>query len=63
VNTPKDAADGRRSSDSWGNLQTVEWNRRDNTLHGGSDPRNPVGKALVLPEASLQDAGTPPSRP
>lgn len=47
VVTPKDATDGRRSSDTWGNLQTVEWDLRDNTLHGGSDPRNPVGKALV----------------
>lgn len=59
VNTPKEAADGRRSSDSWGNLQTVEWNRRDDTLHGGSDPRNPVGKALVLSEDDLLDAGPP----
>jgi gamma-glutamyltranspeptidase/glutathione hydrolase len=32
----------------WGNLQTVEWDRRSNTLSGGSDPRNPVGKADVL---------------
>ncbi|MFL6593086.1 MAG: gamma-glutamyltransferase [Luteimonas sp.] len=32
----------------WGNLQTVEWNRRTGTLSGGSDPRNPVGKADVL---------------
>jgi gamma-glutamyltranspeptidase/glutathione hydrolase len=32
----------------WGNLQTVEWDRRNNTLSGGSDPRNPVGKADVL---------------
>jgi gamma-glutamyltranspeptidase/glutathione hydrolase len=32
---------------TWGNLQTVEWNRRTNTLSGGSDPRNPVGKADV----------------
>ncbi len=51
VITPKDSADGRRSSDTWGNLQTVEWDKRANVLHGGSDPRNPVGKALVLPEA------------
>jgi gamma-glutamyltranspeptidase/glutathione hydrolase len=51
VIAPKDAADGRRSSDVWGNLQTVEWNLRDNTLHGGSDPRNPVGKAAVAPAA------------
>ena len=33
---------------TWGNLQTVEWNKRSNTLSGGSDPRNPVGKAEVL---------------
>ncbi|MDB6164413.1 MAG: ggt, partial [Xanthomonadaceae bacterium] len=32
----------------WGNLQTVAWDRRSNTLSGGSDPRNPVGKADVL---------------
>lgn len=51
VSAPKEAADGRRSSDTWGNLQTVEWNLRDNTLHGGSDPRNPVGKAAVAPAA------------
>jgi gamma-glutamyltranspeptidase / glutathione hydrolase len=33
---------------AWGNLQTVEWNRRSNTLSGGSDPRDPVGEAAVL---------------
>ena len=33
---------------NWGNLQTVEWDKRDNTLSGGSDPRNPVGAAQVL---------------
>ena len=33
---------------TWGNLQTVEWNRHDNSMSGGSDPRNPVGKAEVL---------------
>jgi gamma-glutamyltranspeptidase/glutathione hydrolase len=32
---------------TWGNLQTVQWDRRTNTLSGGSDPRNPVGKADV----------------
>ena len=52
VITPKDGTDGRRSSDTWGNLQTVEWDRRANVLHGGSDPRNPVGKALLLPDAA-----------
>ncbi len=42
-----EAAGGRGSSHVWGNLQTVEWNLSDNALHGGSDPRNPVGKAAV----------------
>jgi gamma-glutamyltranspeptidase/glutathione hydrolase len=32
----------------WGNLQTVAWNRRAGTLEGGTDPRNPVGKAEVI---------------
>ncbi|MFC7301228.1 gamma-glutamyltransferase [Cognatiluteimonas weifangensis] len=35
----------------WGNLQTVAWDRSDNTLSGGSDPRNPVGSARVQPQA------------
>lgn len=33
---------------TWGNLQTVSWDKRTNTLEGGTDPRNPVGKADVL---------------
>ena len=33
---------------TWGNLQTVSWDKRANTLEGGTDPRNPVGKADVL---------------
>jgi gamma-glutamyltranspeptidase/glutathione hydrolase len=33
----------------WGNLQTVAWDKRSNTLEGGTDPRNPVGGAEVLP--------------
>lgn len=45
------AAGGRGSSHVWGNLQTVEWDRKTNTLSGGSDPRNPVGAALVRPDA------------
>lgn len=57
VTTPKDVAGGQRSSDTWGNLQTVEWNLRDNTLHGGSDPRNPVGEAKV--EAMPTPVATP----
>lgn len=32
---------------TWGNLQTVAWDRKTNRLSGGSDPRNPVGKAAV----------------
>ncbi len=48
IDLPGDsAAGGRGSSHVWGNLQTVEWNRRSNVLSGGSDPRNPVGSAAV----------------
>ena len=35
---------------TWGNLQTVQWDKRANTLAGGTDPRNPVGKAAVAPD-------------
>ncbi len=31
----------------WGNLQTVSWDKRSNTLSGGTDPRNPVGKVGI----------------
>jgi gamma-glutamyltranspeptidase/glutathione hydrolase len=48
VITPEDAPDGRRSSDSWGNMQAVEWDIDSNTLHTGSDPRNPVGLGKVV---------------
>jgi len=49
VDVPGDSAEGGRgSSHVWGNLQTVEWDRRGNLLRGGSDPRNPVGSAEVL---------------
>jgi gamma-glutamyltranspeptidase / glutathione hydrolase len=34
---------------TWGNLQAVDWNVRTGALRGGTDPRNPVGKAVVLP--------------
>jgi len=48
IDLPGDSAEGGRgSSHVWGNLQTVEWDRRSNTLSGGSDPRNPVGSAEV----------------
>lgn len=36
------------SSHIWGNLQTVVWDVRGNTVSGGSDPRNPVGKVGTL---------------
>ncbi|HEV2607140.1 MAG TPA: gamma-glutamyltransferase, partial [Xanthomonadaceae bacterium] len=37
------------SEDSvWGRMQAVEWDRASNTLSGGTDPRNPVGKAEVI---------------
>ena len=46
---PGEANGGRRSSDSWGNMNTVEWDRGANVLRAASDPRNPVGKATVAP--------------
>ncbi len=33
---------------TWGNLQTVAWDKRTDVLSGGTDPRNPVGKAQVV---------------
>ncbi len=45
------AAGGRGSSHVWGNLQTVEWDKRSNVLSGGADPRNDVGAAEVQPSA------------
>ena len=47
--TGNTAIGGRGSSHVWGNMQTVGWNRRTQTLDVGSDPRNPVGAAEVLP--------------
>jgi gamma-glutamyltranspeptidase/glutathione hydrolase len=52
---PGDSAEGGRgSSHVWGNLQTVEWDKRNNVLSGGSDPRNEVGKAAVQLAAQLR---------
>lgn len=48
VLVPGEDNQGRRSSDSWGNMNTVMWDRRSNTLSGGTDPRSPVGKSEVL---------------
>ena len=48
VQRPEDEdAQGRRSSDVWGNFQTVAWDIAGNRMEGGTDPRNPVGKADV----------------
>jgi gamma-glutamyltranspeptidase/glutathione hydrolase len=44
---PEAAVSGRASSHQWGNLQTVLWDRSDNTLEAGADPRNPVGQGKV----------------
>ena len=48
VTVPGEDNQGRRSSDAWGNMNTVLWDRRGNSLSAGSDPRNGVGKAEVL---------------
>jgi gamma-glutamyltranspeptidase/glutathione hydrolase len=37
---------------TWGNMQAVEWDRASDTLSGGTDPRNPVGKAEVVKTSS-----------
>jgi len=42
-----EAASGRRSSDVWGSLQAVAWDRVNDQVEAGSDPRNPVGKGRV----------------
>jgi gamma-glutamyltranspeptidase/glutathione hydrolase len=35
-------------------VHIVDWDRRSNTLHGGADPRNPVGSATVVQKMSRQ---------
>ena len=53
LDLPPDEVQAGASSHSWGNLQTVMWNRSAGTLEGGTDPRNPVGSAEVrLEEAT-----------
>ena len=47
VKRPPDEVTGGASSHTWGNLQTVSWDRVENTLEAASDPRNPVGEAAV----------------
>ena len=34
-------------------MHSVDWNVRDNTLHGGADPRNEVGSAVVVPKKAI----------
>jgi len=48
LTVPGEDNQGRRSSDAWGNMNTVLWDRRSNTLSGGSDPRSTTGKAQVI---------------
>lgn len=48
VVVPGEDNQGRRSSDAWGNMNTVLWDKRSNTLSGGSDPRSRDGKARVV---------------
>ena len=48
VVVPGEDNQGRRSSDAWGNMNTVLWDKRANMLSGGSDPRSNVGKARVV---------------
>ncbi|WP_256645238.1 gamma-glutamyltransferase [Thermomonas paludicola] len=45
---PAQAEGGRGSSHVWGNLETVEWDRRSNRLLGGSDPRSEEAQAQTL---------------
>jgi gamma-glutamyltranspeptidase/glutathione hydrolase len=48
INAPEDNVSAGASSHVWGNLQTVLWDKRRNTLSGASDPRNPVGETKVV---------------
>src|SRR5690606_10569844 len=47
LDLPEDRVSGNTSSHQWGNMQSVLWDRAGNQLQGGSDPRNPVGRAQV----------------
>ena len=53
LDLPEDRVAGNASSHQWGNMQTVLWDRGSNELQGGSDPRNPVGKAQVRERAPV----------
>ncbi len=47
VLVPGEDNKGRRSSDAWGNMTTVEWDRKAGVLRAASDPRNPEGQGQV----------------
>ena len=47
VLVPGEDNKGRRSSDAWGNMNTVEWDRKAGVLRAASDPRNPEGQGQV----------------
>ncbi len=48
VDVPEEGDAASNSSHTWGNMNTVLWNRSSNVLTGGTDPRSPVGKSEVL---------------
>lgn len=48
VDVPEEGDAAKNSSHTWGNMNTVLWNRSTNVLSGGTDPRSPVGKTEVL---------------
>ena len=47
VLVPGEDNKGRRSSDAWGNMNTVEWDRKAGVLRAASDPRTPEGQGQV----------------
>ncbi len=53
VNLPAETLSGRGSSHTWGNLQTVSWDKQAGRLEAASDPRNPVGRAEVVERAAV----------
>ena len=48
LDVPEEGDAATNSSHTWGNMNTVLWNRSSNVLSGGTDPRSPVGKTDVL---------------
>lgn len=57
VDIHDDMDKGEDSSHTLGNMQTILWNRQDNSLQAASDPRYEVGKGAVIP-ASKQPVKT-----